>query len=498
MGLKIPRPYGHAGSSPAVRTILILALLATAGCDRRNNDPEIGVSMIGGSLRGADPDRQALDEAQRVVARETAQGLVTLDAAGQVRPGLAESWIVTDDGLSLIFRLRHARWPDGSDVTAPQVAASLARAVAQGSRNSLKPLLMAVDGIVPMTGRIIEVRLRVPRPNMFQLLAQPELGVRRAQEGAGPWRAVRKGAALVLTPLPDPDTDADTAPPLVTQVTLRSEGAGKAIARFQAGRTALVSGGTLADWPVAQAARERRLRIDPAEGLFGIGIRPTTPMLRDVTIREALSMAIDREAMGAITGVPRWTVAQRLLPAQLDSARVPVEPGWGGTALEDRKRAARARVAAWIAGQGEPAPLKLALPPGPGMRLVLARLIVDFRAIGLRVERVAWNAADADLVLIDEVSPNGSANWYLTRTGCEAGFACSDVAEQALQAARVAPTLVERARGIADADAAASQASGYIPLSTPLRWSLVDESLNGWRENAFAVHPLGELRTPRN
>ena len=51
---------------------------------------------------------------------------------------------------------------------------------------------------------------------------------------------------------------------------------------------------------------------------------------------------------------------------------------------------------------------------------------------------------------------------------------------------------------MADADAAAAQASGYIPLSTPLRWSLVNPSLNGWRENGFAVHPLAELRSPRN
>jgi oligopeptide transport system substrate-binding protein len=478
--------------------LLLALLLAAGGCGRRDNDPAIAVSQIGGTLRPADPDRRRLDEAQRALARETAQGLVTLDAAGQVRPGLAESWIVTDDGLSLIFRLRHARWPDGSDVTAQQVAASLHRAMVPGSVNALKPLLMAVDTVVPMTGRIVEVRLHVPRPNMFQLLAQPELGVRRNGQGAGPWRAVPRPRALLLTAFPDPDADPDAPAPLITSVVFRAERAAKAIARYQAGEALLVSGGTLADWPVVQASGERDVRLDPAEGLFGIGIRPTTPMLRDVTIREALSMAVDREALGAITGVPRWTVARRLLPAQLDSARAPVEPGWGGAAIADRKRSARARIAQWIATHGESAPLKLALPDGPGMRLVLARLRVDFGGIGLQVEPVRWNAADADLVLIDEVSPNGSANWYLTRTGCEAGLACSELAERALQAARTAPTLVERARSIADADAAAAQASGYIPLSTPLRWSLVDNSLNGWRENGFAVHPLAELRTRRN
>jgi peptide/nickel transport system substrate-binding protein len=292
--------------------------------------------------------------------------------------------------------------------------------------------------------------------------------------------------------------DPDAPPPPVTQVTLRSEGAGKAIARFQAGGAALVAGGTLANWPVAQAARERRLRVDPAEGLFGLGIRPTTPMLRDVTIREAISMAIDRQALGTMIKVPGWTVGRRLLPAQLDSAQAPVEPRWGASTIDERQRAARARVAGWIATHGEPEPLKIALPTGPGMRLLLARLATDLRAIGLRVTPVAWTARDADLMLIDEVAPNGSANWYLTRTGCAAGLACSEKAEQALQASRIAPTLVERARGIAEADAAAAEASGYIPLSTPLRWSLVDQTLTGWRENAFAVHPLAELRTRRN
>src|SRR5688572_27889562 len=52
------------------------------------------------------------------VRAATHAGLVALDAQGGVIPALADRWIVTDDGLSFIFRLRDGTWPDGRDLTA--------------------------------------------------------------------------------------------------------------------------------------------------------------------------------------------------------------------------------------------------------------------------------------------------------------------------------------------------------------------------------------------
>ena len=45
------------------------------------------------------------------VRAATDAGLVTLDQKGEVVPALADRWIVTDDGLSYIFRLRDGAWP---------------------------------------------------------------------------------------------------------------------------------------------------------------------------------------------------------------------------------------------------------------------------------------------------------------------------------------------------------------------------------------------------
>ncbi|MCB0014499.1 MAG: hypothetical protein KDE34_21440, partial [Anaerolineales bacterium] len=50
-------------------------------------------------------------------------GLTRYDATGRLVPNLAESWQVSDDGLTVQFTLRDdAHWQDGEPVTAADVA----------------------------------------------------------------------------------------------------------------------------------------------------------------------------------------------------------------------------------------------------------------------------------------------------------------------------------------------------------------------------------------
>jgi oligopeptide transport system substrate-binding protein len=475
-----------------------LTMLCLAGmlgsCAVPRADGVLEVSVIGERVRIVDPDRIMFAPPDAVLAGATTMGLVALDSQGQIEPALAESWIVTPDGLSTIFRIRPTKWPDGTDVTGDHVADSLNRAIAPGSRNPLKPLLTSVEAFIGMTGRVVEVRLKTPRPNLLQLLAQPELGIRRNGRGTGPLRITRiQRSSLRLGPVPSEDESAEDAP---EPVRMHTERAARAVARFVAGQSDLVVGGTLADWPILRSAtlRPGRLRFDATQGLFGLAIVGRTPFMASTDVRSALSMAIDRDALATTIGLSGWAIADTVLPAQLDSALPPARPDWSGTPLAQRRADAAARVANWR-GLGRTVPVvRVALPNGPGMRLLFARIAADWRRIGVRAMAVPARSADIDLRLIDRIAPNVSANWYLTTLSCAAGLVCDARGDALLESARAEPTLAGRAARIADADIEMAKRGSFIPLGAPVRWALVDPRLTGWRENVLGAHPLTGLR----
>jgi len=106
---------------------LLIACSAVASC-AKPDAPAIDVDVI-----GAEPAPFAtgvrLPSAAQLVRSATAEGLVALDGKGQVIPALADRWIVTDDGLSYIFRLRDGVWADGTPISGETAATALEKAL---------------------------------------------------------------------------------------------------------------------------------------------------------------------------------------------------------------------------------------------------------------------------------------------------------------------------------------------------------------------------------
>ncbi|HXH16537.1 MAG TPA: ABC transporter substrate-binding protein [Sphingomonas sp.] len=467
-----------------------------SGCDRRPDTGAVVVSAIGAPPRVADASRVALDTPSRLMMDSTAQGLVRFDAAGQIEPGLAERWIVIDGGMSYIFRLREGDWGDGTPVTAEQVVAMLERQIGPNSRNPLAPFLTAIDEIVVMTPQVIEVRLSRPRPDLLKVFAQPELALLRLRPsgGSGPFRVARRGRAPLLRPAFDPgqaDPDDQREAQPEEDVRLIGERAARAIARFVNRDSDLVSGGSFVDWPLLATTEvpAATVRVDPAVGLFGLAIVRRDGFLADPLNRTAVAEAIDRTALTSAIA-PAWDPADRILPDILDSAALPQVPAWTLLTQDERRVAARQRVAAWTGG---PIALRIAVPAGPGATVFYAQVAASLIAVGIVPSRVGMDDA-ADLKLVDAVAPYDSARWYLAA----ACVVCGDAARAALEAAREAPTLVERGKRIAAADAAMNEDVAFIPLARPLRWSLVSPRLRQWQTNTRAWHPLNRLRADTN
>ena len=468
-----------------------LACLALSACDQVQTGP-VQIVAIGPGPAMLNPNREAMTPSSALLLDTVAQGLVRFDAAGEIEPALAQSWIVSDNGRRYTFRIRRTLWARGEPVNARQVAERLQATIARNSRNALKPVLGAIDQIEAMTDHVLEIRLKAPRSNFLQLLAQPEMAIVAGNEGTGPYRmgGETEGTFRLIPPPPDEDSDApeDARP----NIMLSGSDPASAIARFVQGDADLVTGGTLADTPMLAAVEipRERLVYDPARGLFGLAFVRTDGPLGQARFRHALAMAIDREAIQARFNLPTLQPRMSLLPAGLSEFATPAVPDWA-TVAQAARRDTAARIVAEYADEGRPR-LRVALPTGPGYRILFAHLRRDWRAIGVEAEAVA-PGAQADLRLIDEVAPADLIPWYLRQFVCGVSPVCSQEADQLMENARNTLVPAERQAMLAQADRLLVGAGAFIPIGQPVRWSLRAPRLDRFRANPFGRHPPTEL-----
>jgi peptide/nickel transport system substrate-binding protein len=477
----------------AIRKALLVAALGAAallGACKDKAEGLVAVSAIGGPPELRNPNLQPLDPPSAMLVYAVAQGLVRFDRAGQIEPALAQSWIVSNDGLRYTFRIARTNWADGRPVTAEQVVARLRATTAGASKNPLKPLLGVIENIEAMTENVLEISLKAPRPNFLQLLAQPELAIIRKEQGTGPYLAERQPGGAILLRLPREEGEEEPGE-VGGEILLRGESAALAVARFRRGMADLVSGGTIGDLAIARAASPpaAALRFDPVAGLFGLEFVRSDGPTGDPEFRQALSMAVDRAALVGALGVPGLQARETLVPAGIEELPSPTFPGWAASPLPTRReRAADAVRRAESADR----PIRVLVPSGPGYRLVFAHLRRDWRAIGITAEAVQ-RESQADLRFVDAVAPATLPSWYLRRFVCGASAICSPEADAALAAARVARSPAERQSLLADADRMLTDLAPFIPIAAPVRWSLVSPRLTGFQTNAFGRHFIGGL-----
>jgi peptide/nickel transport system substrate-binding protein len=473
----------------------VAVLAAIAGCKQPASGPVV-VSAIGRPPQLTNPNLEPLDSPSALLVEAVGQGLLRFDPSGQVEPALAQSWIVSNDGLRYTFRLARIKWASGGSVTAEQVVVRLRAAISRSSKNPLKPLLGAIAEIEAMTDNVLEISLKGPRPNFLQLLAQPELAILRDSRGTGPLQAEPQAdGSMLLTPRNEED-EAAVEDRGSAGIILRGEGAAVAVARYQRRLADLVTGGTVGDLPIARAIEPpaAALRFDPVAGLFGLAFARSGDVLADPALRSALSMAVDREALVAALGVPDLQPRASLLPTAIDELPDPALPDWAASPLAERRELAAGTVRGIIGDA--PFTLRVAVPEGPGYRLVFAHLRRDWRAIGVTAQAVKATE-EADLRLVDRVAAANISTWYLRHFTCDSSMICSPEADAMLEGARNAAAFPERQALLASADRALTDLTPFIPLTAPVRWSLVSPRLTGFQPNAFGRHFLGGLVTAR-
>lgn len=471
--------------------IACAAVLFAGGCHRAKMG-SIDVTVIGERPTLADPATGPLTAADALLLENAAQGLVRFDPRGQIEAGLAERWNVSDDGLSYIFRLQSGKWPSGRKIDARDVARLLNRARRESSLDVLKDTLGAIDEIVAMTDRVIEIRLSAPRPHLLQLLAQPDFAILRDGEGTGPFTLLPTNAAEPLhlrRLMPGADGDAEVH----ADIRLIGLPVPSAVANFVAGKSDLLLGGTFSDLAVALHAGPPRgaLRFDPVAGLFALVPGRQGGPLADRALRSLVARAIDRDAFVAALKVDGLAPRYTLLQPGLDGVTTLPAPPWTTIPLARRAPQLVAEANRLWGRRPRPA-LTISLPAGPGSTLLFHRLADDLARIGLTL-RPAAAGEPVDLRLLDEVAPSTSPAWFVRRLRCDRVPICDAQVDDLADAARATQSADQRAQFLLAAAQRVDSEYLLIPLTAPIRWSLVGGDAPGFSENRFARHTFIDL-----
>ena len=480
---------------------LCFASLAAA-CGPSGPDGPVNVAIIG-EEEAFFADGVRLSSAAQHLRAATNEGLVSLDPTGQVVPAVAERWIVTDDGLSYIFRLRSSNWPDGEPITAPQVRDQLRRTIAQLEGTTLGLDLAKVREVRAMTGRVIEFRLSSPMPDFLRLLAQPEMGFVHRGSGAGPMVLSRDedgGIARLSAMLPQDRgfparQDEDD---LSRDLVVRTMSGPAAVEAFASGEVDLILNGRMETFPLAQIGPLSRgnVQVDPALGLFGLVFRSDEGLLSDPARREALSMAIDRSELIQPFGLGGWQSTTWVVPQGLFTPLQYPATRWSGSSIDQRRAAARQRIAAWTASTGSEAVVRVGMPDGPGSDLLFDGIAEAWRTIGVRAVRVGMGEG-AELELRDRLARYPSPRWFLNQLNCSIAIGlCSEEADALVRESLTARDPEAKLSLLADAHAEMVAAEVFIPFGVPVRWSLVRGAVDGYQANQWGLHPLFPLSGP--
>ena len=443
-----------------------------------------------------------------IAAESVSAGLTARDAAGQVVPGLAQSWRVSDDGLLLLFRLRPARFADGTPIVAADVVASLQRA--RRSSPLVADLLAGVLTVKAPLPEIVEMDLVTPQPELLELLATPALAVRsvkRPPVDAGPFvvsataPAGAGGTPARITLRRNPNYPAAAAVEPET-VQLHS-GSSDVVGAFLRSEADLVLGGRLGGYADARIrARRGTLLLEPAPAVLLLLVNHQAGPLADVRVRRALALAVDRDSLGPRLFGSSAAAPVPALSPPAGSASAGGGADWAGEPLAERQAEARRLLAE--AGVVLPLRLQVAVTTAPEEETLLAAVAADLAAVGIdlslarrRPEAHAAAVAKGEfaLALVSRETPYGSPLPFLLPFRCAANrhAVCVPEADRLMAEAWQAPTAAARLSAYAAAERLWADDVAAIGLVQPLSWALVSPRLDGFSPNAAGVHPIAAL-----
>ena len=297
-----------------------LALVAGLALAQETPAPQYGgevVVAITADPPGWDPSASTSQEIPRVVYHNVFEGLVRFAADGAIVPALAESWTVSEDGLSWTFQVRSGvLFHDGSPLTMADIKAKFDRAQDPDSGHTHPEYYSSIGTVtIDEAAKTVTLRLTEPNSSLLYNLARPDSVIypaaraetQRSQPiGTGPFKFVQylEGSEVRLERNDDYYL---TGVPYLDRVVFRIiSDPNTRFAALQAGDIDLI-GTSLPPEQYLRAVSDPNLKgtEGTATTEITLAMNNSRGPLADLRVRQAITHAIDKNAIveGAMFGL---------------------------------------------------------------------------------------------------------------------------------------------------------------------------------------------------
>ena len=466
------------------------------------------------------------------VLTELFEGLFARDARGALVPALAQEWSVDPAGVVYRFRLRaDALWSNGDRVEAgdfvyafrrlmdPKTGAPYAsilytlKNAEAVNAGKAPPETLGARALGPLE---LELTLERPTPYFLEQLAHfTARPLHRASvEASGgdfahPDKIVTNGPFRLRAFVPLDKVVVEKNPlyrdaasvRLDRQVFIPIEDRSAALRRFMAGEIDSYGEVPVEEIDFVRAVLPDALRLSDSLGGYYLALDTRHAPFDDARVRNALSMALDREFLAGKIWGGTMAPLYGFVPPGIDAYGAPQAPEWAGLSLVRRREEARRLLAE--AGR-EGLKLDIRFNNAGGHRATAVALADMWRAIGVAASVTGTDAA-THYALLREKPPFDAArmSWFadypdaqnflfLAESGNQGLNAASfddPVFDALMRAAGEAADPGERRAKLREAEALLLRAQPFIPLMAYRASRLVSPRIKGFEPNALDVHP---------
>jgi oligopeptide transport system substrate-binding protein len=511
-----------------------LAALALSACGGRGGDAPSSSILLRGN--GPDPDsldpHRARSTESMQILRDVFEGLTRLDKQAAPIAGAAESWTVTDDGLVYTFKLRPGlRWSNGDPLVAEDFTAGLQRLVNPATASQyaevVNVIVNASDivagkkpvdslGVSAPDAATVVITLATPAPYLPGLMAHPSCSplhrpslAKLGDRFARPGEQVSNGAFVLEERLQGSFVRAGRNRYYWNNGANRIDGVkylqiadeNAELRAYRAGdlhMTVVVPRGQF-DWIRENLGAE--LHVAPQMSTYYYGFNLDRPKFRDVRLRRALSMVIDRERLAnAVLRVGELPAYGWVPPGihnyqsqTFDYAAMPME-----------QRIAEARQLLAAAGHSRDRPLSFELRYNNGevhtkCAVAVASMWKEALGISARLAGVEFKSMiqdidrrDVDMYRLSWVGDYNDPYTFLqymkTGFGINLMHYASRQYDALLDSAAQQVDLARRRALLEQAERTALADHPLIPLYFYVNKHLVKPEVRGWYDNAMNIY----------